>query len=298
MKKLKVYKFIEKCRNIHGDKYDYSKVNYVNNNTIIDIICPSHGIFKQIPRSHLTSGCSKCAFDSYRNDIKLLKQKIINIHGYNISYISGYKNMNSKVLMNCSDHGNFQKTPTSLLRNYGCNKCKDKLRKLKYFLKFKQMSRIIHNNKYDYSLSIYIGTHKKMNIICPDHGVWKQTPKNHLSGRGCFKCKESKGEKKITKLLKSNNIKHVSQKTFSGCVYKKPLRFDFYIPEYNLCVEYNGRQHSTPIDFFGGLNEFNKNIIRDNIKKQYCKNNDIKLLIINYDENIVEKLKLNISTIS
>jgi len=113
----------------------------------------------------------------------------------------------------------------------------------------------------------------------------------------CSKCKESKGERKITKILNINNIKYSSQISFDGCVYKRPLKFDFYLPEYNLCIEYNRRHHYIPIDFFGGVDGLHKTKKRDNIKIQYCENNNIDLLIIKCGENIKDKLKSHIPTI-
>lgn len=80
------------------------------------------------------------------------------------------------------------------------------------------------------------------------------------------------------------------QKTFENCSSKALLRFDFYLPEHNLCIEYNGIQHYESVGYFGG--DENLTIVqkRDNIKKDYCINENIKLLIIKYDENVFEKL--------
>jgi hypothetical protein len=85
--------------------------------------------------------------------------------------------------------------------------------------------------------------------------------------------------------LIENNIKFKPQKSFPDCKYKYPLRFDFYLPEYNSCVEFNGLQHYEPIDFFGGDDGFKLSQIRDKIKKEYCDNNNIPLIIIRYDED-------------
>ena len=63
-----------------------------------------------------------------------------------------------------------------------------------------------------------------------------------------------------------------------------PLKFDFYLPDYNCCIEYDGKQHFEPIDYFGGKNGFIKTQERDDIKNQYCKNNDIKLIRIPYTD--------------
>lgn len=143
----------------------------------------------------------------------------------------------------------------------------------------------MHGDKYDYSLVKYKNAHTKVKIICPLHGEFKQTPNCHVIGSGCPTCNESKGEKEIRTYLKENNIKFKQQKSFPDCKYKYPLRFDFYLPEYNCCIEFNGIQHYEPSEFFGGVDAFELNQIRDKIKKEYCDNNNIPLIIIRYDED-------------
>ena len=77
---------------------------------------------------------------------------------------------------------------------------------------------------------------------------------------------------------------------FKDCLHIKELRFDFYIPKDNICIEYQGKQHYEPIDHFGGLDKFNELIKRDKIKKEYCENNNILLIIIKYDDDILDIL--------
>lgn len=90
--------------------------------------------------------------------------------------------------------------------------------------------------------------------------------------------------------MKKNKIKYKQQKTFKECKNVQVLQFDFYLPDYNCCIEYDGIQHFKPINFFGG-DDFLKYIKQnDTIKNEYCKNTHIKLLRIKYDENINEKL--------
>lgn len=97
------------------------------------------------------------------------------------------------------------------------------------------------------------------------------------------------GERTVFSFLKDNGFNFKTQYKFLGCYYKNknvPLRFDFYLPDYNICIEYNGEQHYKPIERFGGTNGFKEQQIRDNIKRQYCKDNGIKLIEIAYDENL------------
>jgi very-short-patch-repair endonuclease len=127
-------------------------------------------------------------------------------------------------------------------------------------------------------------------IICPKHGEFKQNPKHHYNGVGCPICKESKGEKTIRKYLLENSIKFENQKEFQGCKYEHPLKFDFYLPEHNICIEFDGEQHFKIVEKWGGLESYNKVLIRDKIKDEYCIENNIHLLRIRFDENINDKL--------
>jgi hypothetical protein len=95
----------------------------------------------------------------------------------------------------------------------------------------------------------------------------------------------SYGELLIAKILDDKNIKYRYNKPLKDCISSSNLRFDFYLPDYNICIEYDGKQHFEPIEYFGGDVEFEKVKIRDNIKNSWCKVNDIKLLRFNYKHN-------------
>ena len=129
---------------------------------------------------------------------------------------------------------------------------------------------------------------------------WEAEINNRANGNGCPTCNKSKGENKIELALIKNNILYNIQFTFSNCKYKNPLEFDFYLPDYNMCIEYQGIQHYEPIDFAGRGEEwakklFKENQIRDQIKRDYCKTNNIKLLEIPYWEfDNIEKILLKV----
>jgi len=286
-KKLTREEVISNFNNIHNYLYDYSKVVYVNNNTNILIGCPTHGYFEQLPRGHLKSGCKKCVYDSYRSDLESLIPDILKKigSGYNFDKVE-YKNSYTPVTITCLKHGDFEQKISELLLGRGCKKCRLDNKQFMNSHMFIDAAHIVHNNRYDYSKVIYTGTHKGVNIICPEHGVFIQTPNNHLRNRGCPICKNSYGESFIDNFLVKNNILFERQKRFNECVYIKPLKFDFYLPDYNLCIEYNGRQHYEPVQIFGGDVGLGKTKIRDNIKINFCESNNIKLLIIKYDEDI------------
>ena len=281
--------FISQSNKIHNDKYDYSLVNYKNNNSKVKIMCPNHGVFEQSPNSHLRgSGCPVCA-----NNIKFTKDDFINkseiIHHKKYDYsLVDYKGTFSKVKIICLIHGTFEQTPNNHLHNQGCPICANNIKSTN--ADFIKKSNITHNSRYDYSLIDYKNNRTKVKIICPIHGTFEQDPYSHIKGCGCPICKESKGEREIRNFLLKNNIDFIRQKTFGDCRYKKLLPFDFYLSEHNICIEYDGEQHYTPIFKFGGNNKYEKIVIKDNIRNIYCRKNNIYLLRITYKDDIQEKM--------
>jgi len=149
---------------------------------------------------------------------------------------------------------------------------------------------IKHYNFYIYKLVNYINSKTKINIICPIHGNFEQLPYEHLRGKGCPNCRESKGEKEIRNILESKKINFSPQYKFNDCKNINKLPFDFYLPDYNTCIEFHGEQHYKPIKWFGGETVFNKLKSRDKIKENYCNDNNIKLIIIPYRKNILKYL--------
>ena len=157
-------------------------------------------------------------------------------------------------------------------------------------------SNLIHNNKYDYSLVNYENSSSKIKIICPVHGIFEQTSSEHLHGSGCPTCNDSKGERKISKYLSEHEIKFEKQMKFQNCKNINLLPFDFYLPEQNICIEFDGRQHYEIIEYFGGEQKLKYTQHNDQIKNDFCKNNNIQLIRIKYDEDINNILnnKINI----
>ena len=295
-KKLTTDEFINKSKQIHGDKYDYSLVNYINNRTKVKIICPIHGIFEQIPQHHLNnSKCSKCS-----NNFKLTTSQFINkskqIHGDKYDYsLVNYINNSSKIKIICPVHGIFEQLPTSHInQKQGCAKCNGGVKLTT--IEFINNAKKVHSNKYDYSLCEYINAKLKIKIICKKHGIFEQLPDNHINKKyGCPMCNESKGEKEIQKILKLNNIKFEYQKTFNDCKFKQSLKFDFYLSDYNMCIEFDGKQHFEKYRFEKNNEKLKLRQLRDKIKNNYCKINNIKLIRNKYNDNIIKKLSFFIN---
>ena len=229
-------KFIEDAKKKHGDRYDYSKVEYVNEHTQVIIICSKHGEFKLTPNAHLSGrGCQNCAMENMR-------------------------------IKNTSTKEEFVKKATEA-----------------------------HNGKYTYDKFVYVNCHAHGIITCPIHGDFIQTPNSHLLGFGCKKCKNSRAEAEIIKMLDTNKVNYNYQCGYRKLKWMGTQTLDFYIPEINVAIECQGEQHFLPVDFSGhgnGVEMLEKNIKRDALKRQKCKDNGVELIYYadeKYKEYIDEK---------
>jgi hypothetical protein len=286
--------FIEKAKIIHGDIYDYSLVNYIRAVDKIKIICKKHGIFEQTPDRHLSgSGCILCginkAADSKRMSVEDFIKEAKKVHGDKYDYNNIlYKNCDTKVEIICKKHGIFKQAPKNHLKSDGCPKCSNEKRGFDKRLsqeEFIKKAMAVHGNIYDYSKVNYETTLTKVIIICPIHGEFEQTPNKHLDGSGCNLCNSSRGEKAVRNFLNKNKIKFTEQKTFDDCIYINKLKFDFYLPVYNILVEFQGIQHYQEFKTYfhkEGRKSFEIQLERDKIKKQYCIDNNIRLIEIPY----------------
>ena len=289
---------------IHGNKYTYVWESYVNASTKMIIICPVHGEFLQTPDAHLSGkGCAKCAaIKRNRKRIRPFNQQVslfIKVHNNKYTYDeSTYVNASTKMRIICPIHGEFWQTPNKHMK-CGCLLCVPELIKKMKTIPWKtQLSafREIHGNKYDYDESTYINTITKMKIICSVHGEFWQVPYAHKTGSGCPNCIKSKGEIKIRTILNSINKKFYFQYRFEDCKLIKPLPFDFYLPKLNTCIEFNGIQHYEYSHYFHRTyDKFEEQQLRDKIKTEYCKNNNIRLIKISYlDFDKIEEILISI----
>jgi len=257
-KKLKFTKsneqFIKEAIEVHGQKYDYSKVNYINIKSKITIICRIHDEFVQFPNNHLKGhGCALCKFDKlsiiHKKPTETFIQESINIHGQKYDYSKvNYINNKSKVIIICHIHGEFLQSPIKHLNHNGCRKCANEqssLRLAKDIAVFVKEANIIYNNKYDYSNAIYINNRTKLKIICHIHGQFEQTPDNHFRYIGCAKCSRSQFSKvqlqwlEFLKIYYNINIQHAMNRG----EYKIPTtkwKADGYCTETNTIYEFHG----------------------------------------------------------
>jgi very-short-patch-repair endonuclease len=288
--------FIQKSNQKHDFKYDYSSTDYKNSRTKVKIICKKHGIFEQQPDSHLSGcGCPFCANKSkigkYRLGLEKFIRRSIEKHGdkYDYSLVDYKGDRKHKVKIKCKNGHIFEMMPHDHLSGNGCKFCSG------YYPgnnnRFIKKAKNIHGDRYDYSLMEYKRNKVKVKIICNKcKQIFEVSPSNHIHlERGCPNCLESKGEKKIISLLEKHNIRFEKQKRFNNCKYKKTLPFDFYLEDYNTCIEFDGKQHYE--NTYYNRTEFENIQIRDKIKTKYCLDKNINLIRIRYDESIEEKLK-------
>ena len=300
MKKSTLEEFILKAREVHGDKYDYSKTIYVNSTAPITITCPMHGDFKTRPSDHIHKkcGCRLCGGTQPSNTEEFL-EKAKGVHGDKYDYSKVLYNGNKKkVCIIChkknilgEEHGEFWQRPNDHLTGYACPKCGNNY--VPTTEEWVAHAKIVHDNKYDYSKTKYVNATTKVCVICPIHGEFLQNPNNHLNGAGCPNCNndnKSKMEENIHQLLLEHNITHERQKTFPWLKFKRNLFLDFYIPYKKIAIEVQGEQHFTPVNRFGGMEYYLLQQERDKEKRILCEKHGIKLFYItkrNYNLNEV-----------
>lgn len=281
----KAENFIKKAKKIHGKKYDYSKVEYEKALEKVCIICPKHGEFWQTPNNHLKGkGCPKCVGRNKTTEEFIKEAKVTHGNKYDYSKVD-YINSETKVCIICPEHGEFWQNPKKHINGCSCPKCSHQSYKDSKET-FIEKAKKIHGDRYDYSKVEYVNSHTKVCITCPIHGDFWMIPTNHISGKGCPICKESKYERLIREALKKENISFLIKKKFD---WLGKQHLDFYLPDYNIAIECQGGQHlyeNKSSLFFGSLKT---NIGRDLIKNTLCKENGIKLIYF-IDNEIINKV--------
>ncbi len=210
-RRLTTEKFIEKARKVHGDRYGYDYVEYKNSRTNVNIECPVHGVFEQLPNNHLKgAACKKCSDANkgvyLRKSINDFINKSKEIHGNKYDYsLVEYQGLDKKIKIICLEHGIFDQTAYSHMQGRGCYECGVVSRTIKKTHNkntFVNKAKQVHGDKYDYSLVDYKNNRDKVKIICKIHGVFEQKPNAHLCGHGCVLCKDmgtsNRGKQKPT----------------------------------------------------------------------------------------------------
>lgn len=270
---------LERSNKRHNNKYEYDFTNFENSNSNIMIKCPKHGWFEQNVKRHMNGqGCPQCGSESKREKMTISLDEIIKrfneIHGDKYDYSKfKYENCATKGIIICPIHGEFLQSSNMHLLGKGCPKCVGRNKTTEEFI---NEAKLIHGERYDYSLVNYINASTKVEIKCNKCGkTFFQVPWSHLQNHGCPHCKMSKLELLIEDFLNKNNIEFEYQKKFN---WLGKQSIDFYLPKYNIAIECQGEQHFNGSRCFGKKDMQNIIIQRDKIKIELCKENNIKLL--------------------
>lgn len=297
--------FFERAIKVHGDRYDYSKVVYKNSYTPVEIICKKHDSFFQKPSDHWSGcNCPKCSKEKANFDLivpwDVQVEKAKEKHGNKYTYIKkdSYTDSRDKATIICPFHGKFEQRFADHIFGEGCPFCsREKMIKAKTLTTedFVKKARDVHGERYDYSLVEYVGaTKKKVDIVCPKHGIFKQLPSAHAQGVGCPSCNSSKLEKVVEEILIKRKEKFCMQYMNENMKNIRLFKYDFLVKD-ALIVECQGVQHYKPINYFGGVDAFKKQINWDKMKKETAIKNGFSYLEIPYFltyeeiENLIEE---------
>jgi hypothetical protein len=286
--------FIARSKEVHGDRYGYELVEYVNVSTPVTIVCPVHGPFKQLPSNHFSgNGCWECSgLKPWTTEMFVARAR--QVHGEKYGYeLVEYVNGPTAVTISCPIHGLFTQSAKTHADGGGCRAC---ARRLPYTsATFTEAARKIHGDKYGYDLVEYTYALTKVVITCPVHGPFSQTPNGHLSGYGCRLCKESQPERIIAVLLAEAGIPAEPQWRNESLRNELPLSIDFMLPETRTLIEYDGPFHHAP-QYWAHESEdeaiaaFERQQLRDRIKDTWAADQGWKLVRLSGPRTIKKDL--------
>lgn len=273
-------------------KYEDVKESFQKENYILledEYISAGYKMKCQCPRGHIEyiswhkfKGGRRCyqCFNLYGRgkSQKLSYEEVKSVfekEGYKL-ISKEYVNANTLLETICPQGHNYKTKLGNFKTGYRCPICSGVL------VTYEQIKDYFLQQGYELLSTSYENSHAYLSYKCPKGHINSMSWSNFSRGKRCPSCSRSKGEEKIAKYLNDINVKYISQYKFDNCRNILPLPFDFYLPDYNLIIEYDGKQHFKPVDIFGGQDGFEETQLHDQIKTQYCKDNNIKLLRIPY----------------
>lgn len=291
--------FLEKAKEKHGDRYDYSQIKFINGHVKVSIGCKIHGHFLQSPHKHLQNGgCKTCGvLKRSSNRIKNTEwfiAKARKIHGDEFDYSESlYTKSKETVKIKCKNNHIFWQSPNVHLAGHRCPFCQktgkpywDSLPKIS-FEEFVEKSNLVHDSQYDYTKTketfIEGNVNKKVLITCKEHGDFWQPMRTHIAGFcGCKRChKKWRAEHKLLDRIREEFPNEIVLHQFSPPWLHRQI-FDIYLPDQNIAIEYNGQQHYIPVEWYGGTKSLIGQIEMDNKKRKVCLDNDCKLFEFPY----------------
>lgn len=293
---------VETCKT-KGYDIPLNKSEYKNKNSLMTFNCKKHGIYKQRLASHMQgkTGCNKCELSKRQQgkqewDMKKM-YNYCKYHNLDLpKKFQEYTTLKEKYIFICPKYGEYKQSWEKHKLGHGCYKCKlDRISKLKT-KSCKQYYSECKENSIDIPIEYYISDSTPIKHKCSKGHIYSQTPSNHLRGQGCPICNESHGERFIKNYLDTKHIKYIPQKTFKDLKDKKLLSYDFYLPKYNVLIEYQGKQHYESVSFNGkDYTDLEKQQHHDKMKREYAKKNGYKLLELHYSLDNQEKVNKYLS---
>lgn len=205
-------------------------------------------------------------------------KQVSEIHNRKYDYsLVKYDGREKDILVICPKHGVFVQKAKNHLRGHGCPLCANEITSLKCKKSLEQFiseAKMIHGDKYDYSLFNYVNAHTKNEIICPYHGSFVMSPNDHLNGKGCPKCKDSHLERELRRILSIRDIYFEEQKRFDWLGRQS---LDFYFPQHGIAIECQGKQHFGKGGWVKNC-DFNHIFERDKVKYFKCLENNINIV--------------------
>ena len=304
-KKFKCDKNKEEYKNEIYHKFPFIKIigDYKDCKTPITHYCEIHNIYWDTTPDNLKhgKGCPKCVKYELSKNKLLTNEEYINKllkRNPNVIAIEEYKGSHVPIVHHCITHNiNWSALPTNVLKGCGCPQCwRDRKREVLLKGHKQYITDVKKVNENIQPIEHYIDSYTPIWHQCNKCGAkFKTIPHNMLIRGRCPVCNLSINEEIIKSWLCNNGITNIPQYRFDDCRDKHPLPFDFYVPDYNLCIEYDGEQHFMPINFSGNGEEFSNRQLKiiqyhDSLKTEYCNKNNINLLRISYQENVEKSL--------
>lgn len=278
--------FVEEVRNLNPDITVIG--TYKNSHTKIEFRCKEGHKWITTPSNVLAGKtCLTCA--NIQSSLRQRKsheqfvEEVRNLHP-DITVVGEYVNSNTKIEFMCSKGHIWKSAPSNLLSGCSCPFCKgERISALKFKTHKQFLGEVLELGIDITVLGRYHSAREHILCRCNKcNHEWMITPNNLLRGFGCPKCKKSKGEQAVEEYLIANNIVFETQKRFADCIDQRPLPFDFYLPEYNMLIEYQGAQHYMATHRMGDEEKLIYRQKHDCIKREYCKDKGINLLEIPY----------------
>lgn len=297
---LDLYK--KRVYDVWGDQIRVIGKQYKNMNTGVSVCCEkcgygAHGEWNPRPVNLLNHhGCPECSKKIVANKHKIpeeqYKKEMLGYLGSDYHILGTYTGANNPIQIKHLKCGYDQWFPTiyDVKRGIRCPRCRGVAHgNIKEFSKYVND---ITQGHYKVISKDYLNNRTPLHIEHMDcKTVYSVTPHNFKSGCRCPHCKRSHGEYNIQLILEHNNIKYEYQKRFNDCKYKRTLPFDFYLPDYNFCIEYDGSQHYKENHFFMNHSALSLYQLRDSIKDWYCQSHGIYLIRIPYKIKTLQEIE-------